>query len=645
MKLKEYLLKTKLQNINDNLVNDSSFSTQDYVYIPNEAEPIIAKKKVFNATDFSKINNTIYDSFWLRNSKTLWNNSLISSTNAVNEKAGVLPCICVDTKYFKDVQSVNYDEANNLYTVNFGYYPQSLSDYNFDELSKNKDFKPTGKQYNGYPEYQYLNKKFVYVEKKNNKTKKTEKLLFNVEPLNWIVANWDSLPKDINADGKGTNNYARLICSNIILNSEFHPTDAKNTYLWQNSKIRGMLNSINVNKIKENGNVKYSTLGGGDYTGKGFLNEAFDFETSPIKVSTSTNSSNANPYKFKFSLLNEDELLREYVISNTPIFLHGPSGVGKSQRVKSLDPTATAITLRPQMNPEEIDGVLDRETGKYIPPLWWVQLCEKCKNEPNRKHILFIDELTNVKPTVQSLIYSIVLDRAGKDGMWPLPDNAVVVAAGNETADNLAAYPLTNALFRRFSHIYYTVNKRDWINWATGIDYLTPLSVSNTPTKPQSRIHPAIIAFILSRDEKILNQELDEDNPKIVTDPRKWQIASNVLYATNNPYALKPAIGQTLTYDFVNFVKSINLTVNDVLNENYNKQRLVQLNTSQKLSQIVNLCVATEQQLPKVRTFIKQCLGKEILASFDLMWVKNDPVRARVMSDIKLKEKDFERNI
>ena len=145
-----------------------------------------------------------------------------------------------------------------------------------------------------------------------------------------------------------------------------------------------------------------------------------------------TNQSVNNVNEFIFKPLSNDELLSVYVQNNKSVFLHGPSGVGKSARVKQIDSTATRITLRPQMNPEEVDGTLNRETGEYIPPLWYTQLCEKCEKEPERKHILFIDELTNVKPTVQSLVYSIVLDRAGKDGLWPLPKNAVVVAAGNE---------------------------------------------------------------------------------------------------------------------------------------------------------------------------------------------------------------------
>ena len=330
------------------------------------------------------------------------------------------------------------------------------------------------------------------------------------------------------------------------------------------------------------------------------------------------------PQKFKYKELNNDELLNSLVEANVSIFLHGPSGVGKSARVKQLDPTATRITLRPQMNPEEVDGTLNRETGGYIPPLWYTQLCEKCESEPDRKHILFIDELTNVKPTVQSLVYSIVLDRAGKDGLWPLPENAVVVAAGNESKDNLAAYPLTNALFRRFNHIYYEVDKEDWLSWATKVN----------SSMEGKKIHPAIIAYIMSKKD-VLNQELDEENPKIVTDPRKWEMASKVLYMTNNPYALLPAVGEELTADFVDFVQQVQITPQDIVSGNYDEEDFKELNISQKLSTIAGLTIAQESELALVREFIKDNLGKEQLATFDTLWIGNDPERAMIIGELR----------
>ena len=342
----------------------------------------------------------------------------------------------------------------------------------------------------------------------------------------------------------------------------------------------------------------------------------------------------SNPYQFDYKELNNDELLNDLVQANVSVFLHGPSGVGKSARVKQLDPTATRITLRPQMNPEEVDGTLNRETGEYIPPIWYTQLCQKCEREPDRKHILFIDELTNVKPTVQSLVYSIVLDRAGKDGLWPLPENAVVVAAGNESKDNLAAYPLTNALFRRFSHIYYEVNKEDWLTWATKVN----------SSMEGKKIHPAIIAYIMSRED-ILNQELDEENPHIVTDPRKWEIASKVLYATKNPNSLLPLIGEELTADFVDFVQQIQITPQDIVSGNYDAEDYKELSISQKYSTIAGLTTAQESELAKVRKFVRKNLGKELLATYDSLWISNDPERAMIIGELRENNKNVYREI
>jgi len=354
-----------------------------------------------------------------------------------------------------------------------------------------------------------------------------------------------------------------------------------------------------------------------------------------------TNMSNFN---FKYQKLTNDELLKAYVQAGSSVFLHGPSGVGKSSRVKALDPTATRITLRPQMNPEEIDGTLDRQTGKYIAPLWYQQLTEKCAAEPNRKHVLFIDELTNVKPTVQSLVYSIVLDHAGKDGLWPLPENSVVVSAGNESEDNLAAYPLTNALFRRYCHIYYDVNKNEWFDWATSLQGEGSQTISHVKQdKSQAKVHPAIIAYVMSRNNDVLNQDLDEENPKIVTDPRKWEIASRVLYSTNNPYTLSPAIGEDLTTDFVDFVKDIQLSVDDIKNGNYDKNSLKEANFGKKISTIAGLCMADEADLPVVRQFIHDNFDKEMLATYDTMWINNDPERAITIGECEIDfDNDFE---
>ena len=340
-------------------------------------------------------------------------------------------------------------------------------------------------------------------------------------------------------------------------------------------------------------------------------------------------------YALDYTTFSKDELLQVYVKAGNSVFLHGPSGVGKSARVKQIDPTATRITLRPQMNPEEIDGTLNRETGEYIPPLWYTQLCEKCKAEPDRKHILFIDELTNVKPTVQSLVYSIVLDRAGKDGLWPLPDNAVVVGAGNENADNLAAYPMTNALYRRFCHIYFEVNVNTWIEWATGIKRYNEINTIENDSNDQFLIHPYLLAFVISRGINILYQDLDEENPQIVTDPRKWEIASRVFYATNNPNALFPALGNSITNEFINFTKDVLLSVDDVVNDKIKDVDYKGMDETYKKSIIAGLTIAKVEDLNEVRKFIADNFEDNYLTMFDAMWTHNEPDRMKIIQSLQ----------
>jgi Fe-S cluster biosynthesis and repair protein YggX len=257
--------------------------------------------------------------------------------------------------------------------------------------------------------------------------------------------------------------------------------------------------------------------------------------------------------------------------------------------------------------------------------------------------VLFIDELTNVKPTVQSLVYSIVLDHAGKDGLWQLPDNAVVVAAGNETADSSVANNLPGALHRRFCHIYYQIDKQAWLDWAMGVSKVKKQKYEPSKKEDRAKIHPAILTYIMSRGDDILNQDLDEENPKIVTDPRKWEIASNVLYETKNPKALVPAIGEDLTADFTFFVQSIPVSVNDVINGEYSKRDFAEMAIDRKMSTVLGLLPAKEEHLTTVRAFIKDNLGKELLATYDSLWIRNDPERAQIIAENSLE--NIEENI
>lgn len=55
----------------------------------------------------------------------------------------------------------------------------------------------------------------------------------------------------------------------------------------------------------------------------------------------------------------------------------------------------------------------------------------KYEKEPDRLHVVFFDEITNALPSIQGIAFNIVLDRE-VNGIWQLPENARIVAAGND---------------------------------------------------------------------------------------------------------------------------------------------------------------------------------------------------------------------
>ena len=62
----------------------------------------------------------------------------------------------------------------------------------------------------------------------------------------------------------------------------------------------------------------------------------------------------------------------------------------------------------------------------------------------------FLEELTNASPMMQSKAYGIALDKKVA-GRWKLPENARVVAAGNELEDSLVANEMAEPLYDRFA--------------------------------------------------------------------------------------------------------------------------------------------------------------------------------------------------
>lgn len=478
-----------------------------------------------------------------------------------------LPC-----KTVKDISG--FEEAE------FGEYPQNAADRalaaTLEQEFAEGMLRTTGKLYQAqYEEFQYEGEKYIRVpyalEKtcvlSNGKSCKTgDAVWIEVSPVKWLY------------DAK-TNLLIsrRILASGVLFSAEnYYNGDFEKTavYVYLNTTLAE--------------DLVPSVLS--DMT----LEEQAEYEENRKKEMR-----RKNPYGLTFGEVSEEDIIRGAIESDVPVFLHGPSSEGKSARVKQIDPTCEILYLR-NATPDSLNGrsVYNQATGEMIdiPPTWFKKVQAKCEREPDKPHVVFFDEINNALPSIQGMAFNIVLDRE-VNGIWKLPDNARIVAAGNDMQDSLAAQQLAAPFFNRFAHVYINTTTEKWLKWAR-----------------ESRIHPAIYAYIAYKQGETLRSKYDGEKPN--ADPRKWEMASKMLYATGRPEMLRSLIGEDITEEFVQFCSQPVITLEDVLRGNYSDSELEKLNTSQRYATTVGLTQAADEEVEIVRAFVSK-LGEEFRTVFD----------------------------
>ena len=422
-------------------------------------------------------------------------------------------------------------------------------------------------------------------------------------------------------------------------------------YVDQQSKLifskYGLLSGIPYWGVKENDNFENSNM----YE---FLSTKMLDDISFVSEIRKTNDFNAylsaNPFNLTARELSDNERIQKLVISGISPFLHGQTGVGKSARVKQEDSDVTTIYLCNQtidsLNGKAVyvppltkrvekkirvydngelkekteweDQIIEEGHMKDVKPAWLEKLEAKCKAEPNKIHIVFFDEITNAPPAIQGFCFNIILDRE-VNGIWKLPKNARVVAAGNELDDSIAACELAEPLFGRFAHIYVDDNVKSWLNWAN-----------------KNNIHPSIIAFIAFSNGMNLRTIYNGKTPN--ADPRKWEMASKVLYATKNINLLEGLLGKELTRAFKEFCTCETISLEDVINGHYTELSF-KMDVNEKFVTALNLSQVDIDHFEIVYDFMMK-VGPEPCAVFEHLWVGTDPEREEKLLEVKLKYRD-----
>ena len=199
-----------------------------------------------------------------------------------------------------------------------------------------------------------------------------------------------------------------------------------------------------------------------------------------------------------------------------PIFLWGPPGIGKSELVESITNELGGVMydLRlGQMEPTDIRGIpfYNKEIGKMD----WAAPVDLPDAETASQYpvvVLFLDEMNSAAPSVQSAAYQLILNR--RIGKYILPDNVVMVAAGNRESDKGVTYRMPTPLSNRFVHQEMKVDFPAWQEWAVNhgiskdvVGYLSfaKQDLYDFDAKSASR------AFATPRSWVFVSQLLDDD--------------------------------------------------------------------------------------------------------------------------------------
>ena len=243
------------------------------------------------------------------------------------------------------------------------------------------------------------------------------------------------------------------------------------------------------------------------------------------------------------------------------LFMWGPPGVAKSATVKAVAKRLNLLVIDirlTQMDPTDLRGIpvpsglgTDHVTVHWAIPAMMPQREEGSRNarivDPLTGHvydgaIILLDELPNAAPSVQAGSYQLVLD--GRLGEYIVPDNVVVMAAGNRDTDKGSTFKMPTPLMNRFVHIEVRSDFGDWQDYAL-----------------MSKFNKDVVGYLSAFKSHLYNFDPASASRGFATG-RSWHAVSDILnFGGNMPdnvlHALiAGAIGDGIAVQFLDYRKN-----------------------------------------------------------------------------------------
>jgi hypothetical protein len=167
------------------------------------------------------------------------------------------------------------------------------------------------------------------------------------------------------------------------------------------------------------------------------------------------------------------------------------------------------------MEPTDIRGIpfYNKDSGKMD----WAEPVDLPTKEFADQYpvvVLFLDEMNSAAPSVQAAAYQLILNR--RSGKYVLPDNVVMVAAGNRESDKGVTYRMPTPLANRFIHQEMKVDFAAYQEWAV-----------------QNRIHKDVVGYLSFAKQDLYDFDAKSASRAFAT-PRSWTFVSQLLEDEGN---------------------------------------------------------------------------------------------------------------
>jgi hypothetical protein len=222
--------------------------------------------------------------------------------------------------------------------------------------------------------------------------------------------------------------------------------------------------------------------------------------------------------------------LKYCIATKRPVFLWGPMGIGKSSLVAKLckDMGGKMYDMRlSQVEQTDLRGM--PYFNKVSNMMEWAAPIDLPSQEEASQYpitFLFLDEMNAAAPAVQAAAYQLCLDR--KVGTYKLPDNCVIIAAGNRESDKGVTYRQPAPLANRFIHFEQRVDFDSWNEWAL-----------------DNQINADVVGFLNFSKNSLF--DFDPKSPsKAFATPRSWEFVSQVISEDMDEHTASNIIAGTI---------------------------------------------------------------------------------------------------